>query len=394
MLLSNQLHAAENKVVRIETDEAIFQTAEKLYQSCDDVFLNLRRENTLRCAVDQPSCDPILSSYKGEKASNCSVSPLNEIGRVGFLTHYKSEYRIELDDWVVNVTGIYVKDGVSDGAKLLYLRRDDANISYINDISIVNNAYGNILAINGCVKGSGVFDASEYFIWSSQDNAWHILKETWPHELHDELHLGEKESVIRYYCEGVNVKEMTATAYIQKDSDKNCCPSGGKLSVILNINNNKLKVKSHELFIGCEDYIIQAEYAKNNGDFDSAEKLAIKASGKAVSDKDKFDVKKFREHLQTEKHIYQSDAFKVKGDYHNALLHANKAVNAATDTESKGAALIKRFELNRGFGKAMAAKFDAKALCNMDITSIFTCLERNGKPTYSCSTIRSCDYSY
>ncbi|HEX4925983.1 MAG TPA: hypothetical protein VFV50_17960 [Bdellovibrionales bacterium] len=92
------------------------------------------------------------------------------------------------------------------------------------------------------VDGSGNYNESEMYV--RKNKSWSkIDTESWYDELVKKIPADTK------ILKGVwpDFKTMTATAYLYKDKDPNCCPTGGKANASLGLSNGRIVLKSVSL---------------------------------------------------------------------------------------------------------------------------------------------------
>ncbi len=115
---------------------------------------------------------------------------------------------------------------------------DEGSNSYKKP-ELITNQFGELLYVPIKVDGTGSFNVSKYLQLNKKTNAWTTLDaDSWVQKL--ALPKG------RFINKGVwpDLKTMSAKIYLYKDSDANCCPTGGTLHAKLTIKHGKIAAES------------------------------------------------------------------------------------------------------------------------------------------------------
>jgi hypothetical protein len=196
-------------------------------------------------------------------AGDCRVSDSGIIGMVEGKTYYYALYCL-IPNWAVakgkcdagsdsfnarlyshQAVAIFVKENAADSVRLAYEQSSlELGMYHYEKPTLLHNASGVILHVHTELTGTGHGNASQYFLHDPR--GWHrIDSESWLKDLNARLPAG------REVWKGVwpDLATLSASVWLYKKGDGNCCPSGGEARVSLALENERIAIKDIQFFL-------------------------------------------------------------------------------------------------------------------------------------------------
>jgi hypothetical protein len=209
---------------------------------------------------DKSSCEEFLKRKEITDIRDCGVTAFGSFGSVDdrlysyvlycIIPNYSSgvakcgDESFSANYYSARGLGIFVQEKASRQAKL-YLERGDEDLGlYVYEQpAIVKNFFGTIMHVPIRLDGTGNGNESEYYIWNEKTREWRLLdSNSWIEDLQRRIPSGLSINT------GIwpDVQTMTAEAYLYREGDANCCPSGGTAIVQLTLTAGRFSIKSVE----------------------------------------------------------------------------------------------------------------------------------------------------
>jgi hypothetical protein len=196
-----------------------------------------------------------------DPVERCSVTKLGEMGSLDgknfFYALYEWLDKSEVEEYgksnhstkyPLTNTAVVLFYSTEDAPNMLrpfYADRTDLNVGWFEEPRFIRSPQGVLLQIpHRSSSTTATADLDNLLIW--QGSAWHAVDtQSWMDDL--QTRVPEGCSVIRGTL--VNFEQMKATNYLWKASDANCCPTCGRFSATLALEEDRLVIKTlkHDL---------------------------------------------------------------------------------------------------------------------------------------------------
>jgi hypothetical protein len=197
-------------------------------------------------------CIP-FSEVKADEVRGCRVSDFKAFGAVEGQTYYYALYCVvptyaganetcssgDRSYWADRGLAVFVQGRGSGDLRLLFERVRDIGAYRARPPQIVSHEGRTILYLPIEVDGTGHFNESEYYL--REAGVWQRIEaEGWKEELKRRIPAGLG------LWKGIwpDVTTLKAEAGLYRDSDANCCPSGGTARIQLAIRRRRFVIES------------------------------------------------------------------------------------------------------------------------------------------------------
>ncbi len=198
------------------------------------------------CLPAKPPKDPV---------ERCTIKKLGDLGQLGdrnlyyvlyeWLDKYeaenygKSNYPTQYPRTNTAVVLFYSDKSSPNMLRPFYADRTDLNIGWFEEPSIIKSAGGVLLQIPHRSASTANAELDNVLLW--KDSGWQLVDtQSWIEDLQSRL---PKEcTVIRETL--VNFQQMKASNYVWRTSDENCCPTCGRFSATLGLEEDRLVIKN------------------------------------------------------------------------------------------------------------------------------------------------------
>jgi hypothetical protein len=190
-----------------------------------------------------------------DDAAECRVSEFGSFGELDGETYYYALYclipnyekvKAQCVDTSFSAqyharraSAIFVQKGNSPQARLLFERAsEDIGIYVYDKPEFIRSQYGTLLLIPIRLDGTGAGNVSELYI--REDDHWaSIDTESWMKDLDSKIPKGLQ------IWKGIwpDYRTMTAETGVYREGDANCCPTGGKVLIRLDLANHSIVLK-------------------------------------------------------------------------------------------------------------------------------------------------------
>ncbi len=196
-----------------------------------------------------------LPPTEKDPAERCTIKKLGDLGQVDnknfYFTLYEWLDKSEVEEheksdppakYPRTNTAIVLFYSTKESPNMLrpfYADRTDLNVGWFEEPRIIRGAQGVLLQIPH--RGPKTANTEVDSILSWQASEWRIIDtQSWVDDLQNRL--PEGCSVIRETL--VNFESMKASNYLWKASDSNCCPTCGRFSATLALQEDRLVIKN------------------------------------------------------------------------------------------------------------------------------------------------------
>jgi hypothetical protein len=190
-----------------------------------------------------------------DDAAECRVSEFGSFGELERETYYYALYclipiyeknKAQCSDssfpaqyYAHRASAIFVQNGISSQARMLFERANEEIGTYFYDKpQLIPSQQGMLLLIPIRVDGTGAGNVSELYI--RENGHWiSIDTESWRKDLDSKIPKGLQ------IWKGIwpDYRTMTAEAGLYKEGDTNCCPTGGKVLIRLDLVQHSILLK-------------------------------------------------------------------------------------------------------------------------------------------------------
>lgn len=197
-------------------------------------------------------CPPLAGEPGPDSTySSCKMTALRTLGRLGDEDWFAAEYclapraiteaRCEGSDFPMDMNDVVVlvlARSPADQAVRLVLRHGSES-AMVGETARYRTDYGDMLEIPIYLAGTGHFNGSAYYLWQS-DHWQPVDFKHWQRDLQKRLPKG----LGVWKGPWPDLRKMHFESSLWRDSDANCCPTGGTVEAALGLDGTRLVIRS------------------------------------------------------------------------------------------------------------------------------------------------------